>query len=683
MNKRMKRFARILSLFTIGVMLLNTACSKSGDVSSSDSAIGSTSILSSESLSESVAESLSESLSESVAESLSESLPNGDHVHVWGDYTIVNFSCEEGGRKKRKCLTCLEEEYGTIPAGHALLFAKEIPATCKESGWEAGYYCANCDYNERKPIVKSDHNFVNGVCINDGCDVQYEDSDTVKTVISVATYDGGAGYAWLQEAIARFEKMYENVEFEPGKVGVKVNLDHDKSRYLGYNLENKALDKDVYFTEGVDYYSFVNMGKVADISDVVTGDMSYYNEKGTIEAKLDDSVKSFLTAKDGKYYMLPFFDGVYGFTYDVELFEERGFYFDDKGSFIRLSSFDSREDFEKAKSNGPDGKPLTYDDGLPATYQQIIMLCEYIAMQGCIPICYAGFNDFCVNRAMLSYAADYEGYEAFSLNYTFNGNGVKLIKNIDDNGVLEFEYLDIRQDNGFELARQAGKYYALKMQEELFGSNKYVGSVCNSYDYKEAQAKFVASKYNEWPYAMLVEGVWWENEAKDVFEMIESVYGEGRADRRFGFMPIPKASIDMVGEQTMFSTFNSFGFINKDCANMGAAKEFLKFLHTNIEMSKFSLNTSMTRSLNYKMYAEDLGRMTSFGKSVIAMRENSKVVYPYSSLDLVMGNPNYFSLENWYFNGNSPFVAFKDGVYTAVDYFDNVYLSKKGSWQTL
>ena len=142
-----------------------------------------------------------------------------------------------------------------------------------------------------------------------GTIVQNDDYDPTKANLSVATFDGGVGRAWLEEAIERFEAMYATAtHFQEGKTGVKISLDGDKNKYTGSKLaESGNLNKDVYFTEAVEYYTFVNSDLVADISDVVTGSMEAYGESGTIEDKIDPNVKEFMTAKDGKYYMIPFY----------------------------------------------------------------------------------------------------------------------------------------------------------------------------------------------------------------------------------------------------------------------------------------------------------------------------------------------------------------------------------------
>ena len=524
-----------------------------------------------------------------------------------------------------------------------------------------------------------------------GTKVQDDEYDATKANLTVATFDGGVGRAWLDDAAARFEEMYKDAtNFQEGRTGVNIIVDGSKDKYGGKTLSEKALNKDVYFTEGVDYYDFVNKGKVADITDVLTGSMAAYGESGTIESKMDDSFKSFMKAgTDGKYYMVPFYDGFYGFIYDIDLFESEGFYFDQDGDFLMLSDESEREEFEANKSNGPDGKKGTYDDGLPATYEQMIELVDQIVAKSCTPFCYSGmYNDY-VSKAFRAFIADYEGYEGFSLNYNFNGTA-ELVKNINADGSIETEEVVITEENAYELQRQGGRYYALKMQEELFGTVKYIGNNWNGLDYTVAQSTFIKSKYTSKPYAMLVEGVWWENEASTTFTEIENIRGEKKSDRHFGFLPIPKAPGKEASDQTMFSSNSSFGFINKNCSNMELAKEFMRFLNSDAEMSKFSAKTSIPRSLNYAVSEADKATATSFGKSLIAMRESGKVVYPYSSLNLVIKNAASFTEERWLLTSdvsgktlNNPFNAFKDGTASAAQYFNGMYTYHTKMWPAL
>ena len=533
-----------------------------------------------------------------------------------------------------------------------------------------------------------------------------EGYDATKANLSVATFDGGIGRAWLDDAAARFMELHkDSTHFQEGRTGVNINIDAEKSKYSGQNLAGKPLLKDMYFTEGIDYYSFVNEGKVAPITDVVTNDLTAYGESGTIEEKLDSSFQEFLTAKDGNYYMLPFYDGFYGFIYDIDLFEEAGFYYDVDGDFLKLkkdedgnASAEDRAEFEAAKANGPDGKKGTYDDGLPSTYAEFIALADHIVEVGYVPFCYSGTYYDYVDKACRAFIADYEGYEGFKANYTFDGT-VEVVKNVISDWVVQTETVTLHPDengfveNGYELQRQAGKYYALKMQETLFSNVNYLGGTWNGFDYTVAQAEFIKSKYSNKRYAMLLEGVWWENEAEPTFQLLETTRGEKKSDRNFGWLPMPKVDEDRVAQQqdqTLFSANSSFGFINASCENMELAKEFMRFLHTDAEMSKFTAKTSITRSLQYPIDDADKATATGFGKSIMEIRSNAKVVYPYSALNMVIDNASSFTQEIWYLvsatngkNLKSPFNAFKNKTATAKDYFNGLYSYQKGHWNTL
>lgn len=526
--------------------------------------------------------------------------------------------------------------------------------------------------------------------------------DPNKANLIVATYNGGVGYKWLEDAADRFEELYKDAtHFQEGRTGVKIHVDPNKEKYGGGTLLDKSLLRDVYFTENVEYYSFINKGKVADITDIVSGEnssLAAYGEKGTIADKIDSNFAGYLTAGDGHYYMLPFYDGFYGFIYDIDLFESEGFFLDKDGDFTRLlfngdeteaEIEQMRKEYDENKANGPDGVHGTYDDGLPATYEEMIALCDQILAKSCVPFCYSGaYNDY-VSKAVRSFIADYEGYDGFSLNYTFDGKA-NLVKEIKDDWTVETEEVNITEKNAYELQRQAGKYYALKMQETLFGSTKYLGGTWNMFDFTVAQTEFINSKYTSTRYAMLVDGVWWENEAETTFKDIEALRGESKEDRRFGYLPMPKVSADKAGPQTMFSSNSSFGFINADCENMELAKEFMKFLHTDAEMSKFSAKTSISRALNYQVNEEDKKEATHFGRSLIEMRDASRVVYPYSALDVVIENPAFFHETKWYLTAsiggktyNNPFTAFRDNKADAEKYFNGLYSYQKSVWSTL
>jgi hypothetical protein len=124
---------------------------------------------------------------------------------------------------------------------------------------------------------------------------------------------------------------------------------------------------------------------------------------------------------------------------------------------------------------------------------------------------------------------------------------------------------------------------------------------------------------------------------------------------------------------------------------MEAAKEFMRFLHTDAEMSKFTATTSITRALNYSILDADRTTATNFGKSLIDMRSNSKVVYPYSSVKLILDNADAFTEVKWFSTTTvgskeftSPMLAFQaENPVSAEDYFKGLYNYQENQWTIL
>ncbi len=514
-----------------------------------------------------------------------------------------------------------------------------------------------------------------------------------KTILNVATYDGGVGQDWIYKIKEEFEELYKDRSFNGGKGnGVYVNITGNKQ--LGGNtIENDSLKFDVYFTEMVDYYSFVNKDRLADISDIVTGEFpTEFNENGTIESKLDPTWKDFLTSVQGnKYYALPFYDGFYGIIYDVDLFDANGWYFDDEGDFVGKTGLAN-------KSNGLDGVKGTQDDGLPKTYDEYSKLLAKIRSGGYTPFAYAGTITY-VQRAMIGFWADYEGKEQMELNNTFNGTA-NLVSSIDGRSITTSQ-TTIDENNGYLLQKQAGKFYALDFLKNVFlgDTGNYYGDVINGVGYRDVQTNFVLGKYrsNEPTiYAMLVDGAWWEHEATSDFNLAKKLSETGaKENRRFAFMPIPKVREERISEagtkQTLISQNNSYCFINKNATNMELAKLFLQFAHTDRQMANFTINTSVTRALNYEMDKSELDKTTYYGQSVYQMKKSSDVFYPVSSLPLVVNNAGYFNWDGswaWMSNGKTQSA---NGVLSRIgngesveSYFNG--LSKyftKNSWDSL
>src|SRR5690606_16960632 len=99
----------------------------------------------------------------------------------------------------------------------------------------------------------------------------------------------GYGEEWLYKAKTRFEEKYKDHSFEEGKKGVQVIIRSSRN-YVGQDLKENIqnLVQDVFFTEAVYYYDFVQSNLLLDISDLVNTPINY----DFVTKEIDSSIES-------------------------------------------------------------------------------------------------------------------------------------------------------------------------------------------------------------------------------------------------------------------------------------------------------------------------------------------------------------------------------------------------------
>ena len=524
-----------------------------------------------------------------------------------------------------------------------------------------------------------------------------QEIDSSKTQLYVGTLAQGVGKGWLELVADRFEEAFADYELN-GKKGVQVLVEGvDRATSLINNFKRERVE--VVFNEGVDYETWVNKKLLLDITDAVSGknaDLSAYGDPAgtTIESKMDESAAEYYKTDDNKYYAIPFYEDTNGIMFNVDLWEKYGFYFKDGGGWTGNV---------KEATVGQDGKKGTYDDGLPRTFDDFFALCEHIQQtkstkggQPLIPIAWNGKYDLSyINSFLFCMAADVDGADQYSLNFTFNGEAEGLITGFDGTTPIISQTAETITDrDGYKLYRQQGKYYALKFIETIIDEGYYSNKIINksTIDHKTMQAYFIKTEDASQgaplgqEIAMLIEGTWWFNEAGEYFSTNEQ-YGGGKYEQRFGMMPLPKPTEDHVdGTHTLFNSKQSAAFINAniDESKIELAKEFLKFAHSNDSLVEFTETVSLLKPYAYTLSGNN--NLTYYAKQLLQVKEASENVYPFADSRLFTRQKGtLLSASAWAViigdhSYNHPTTDFLGGV-SAEDYFNGLLFADKEYWQ--
>lgn len=516
-----------------------------------------------------------------------------------------------------------------------------------------------------------------------------EDNDPTKAHLYVNTYSGGFGSQWLEAAASRFESQYAEHSFIEGTSGVKVHINAHKSAGSAILEAMDVQTDDVFFNEQGFYYSAATSGKLLDISDIVKENLSEkYGEDKTILSKYTSTQREFFTV-DGKVYGIPHYSGYFGISYDIDLFESKNFYYADEPT----TSTGLISNKTQKRSKGPDGIYNTEDDGLPTTYDELFALCDVMVKRGVTPFCYGGQvrGDY-LNSFLSALYIDAEGYEQGMLNFDFGGTpATRLVKSLetDDSGkILSVEYEDataIDNSNGYMLMKQAGRAYALSFLNRLTSNIDYYdqNTAKETTTHTAAQLAYLQSSLEGRPIAFLLDGIYWENEAQTsgAYDQLVGAYGEKASsqNRNFGWMPLPKPEKDWPAGANLYDYLYTFAFINANIAEnkIDLAKSFLQFCYTDKSLVEFTVLTNTPKALSYEIEKSALDKMTTFGRSIISLKnkETTKVVYPYSLNDMYLNNQSGLNLQDSWralVDGKSKTYAvdaFKKDAFNAKDYF--------------
>lgn len=475
--------------------------------------------------------------------------------------------------------------------------------------------------------------------------------DDTKLNLTVNFFYGGLGDEWMKTYATEFENLYKDTDFGNGKKGVNIILEHSSGSGIETAKNIAATNTDIIFCEYLEHRVLANAGIALDISDIIDKPLTEFGEDATIASKMPKDKLDYYKAFDGNVYALPYFDYLMGVIYDLDTFEGKhskghGFYFAENGGFT------TGLEGAPAKAAGPDGKKGTYDDGLPVTHDEFFEMMDEMVASGVVPFTFPGntndldalFKNLYVNDEGAAAAIKYS-YDGKMNNLVALDENGKIIRN-EDGSVKLMDETQITNENGHLVFQSASKLHAYEFAERFAeDSNYYKGDKTEmdpfdgSHSNVDAEEDFLYGALDSKAHvAMQVTGIWWESEARDMFESMTE-YGDeySRKNRRTAWMPMPYYQVNEGEErrQAVENLAETSIFINKNipAEKVDIAKEFLRFISTDKMLLSFTEKTSATRGLQISnpKIVEESKELTCYGRSILNFKDNADIILENSA----------------------------------------------------
>lgn len=535
-----------------------------------------------------------------------------------------------------------------------------------------------------------------------------KDEDSSKiTQISFRQWGGTASSTdWLQQAADRFAAEKANEPYESGKKGVKVEISTNKDS----DYTSSIPDYDILMDENeANIYDMQTRGYLADIDDLVKG----------LQSKIEPQLLPKFKGADGKYYGLPHYSYDVSISYNVDLFKSENLYIaapgeesvvNYKSSLLPASSAGVNFVFNEntKKSCGPNGIPNDYDDGLPSSLEEFIVLCDYIKNKKQInPFAISDITGganyaFMLIESLWAGMVGTDAMKATTCNFT--DAEVEVVKEgaLSYDGTLlntgikmpQTETVVLSDDNGYRMYDMSARYYALSFLELAKNKGWFKNQQMTN---TKAQEFFVLGNYNANDNdrcAMLVDSTFWYGESVSGGTLTKYKSLSGGKEANVSMMPMPVQLTGQVTEgngkkPTVIDT-SATVFVNKRVEkNEGlfrAVKEFIEFLYSDAELKAFTETSKLTMNLKYDYDKSSLGNFyagvleieKAAGDKVYAASDNIKYSKNRSSFSLIWGGKlNYFGS---YHNGS--YAALMGGE-TAASIFTQTRRAKVADWESL
>ena len=478
-----------------------------------------------------------------------------------------------------------------------------------------------------------------------------ESIDKTKKQIYIQIYNGGYGVDWINPVVEEFEADYPQYQIvlDPKKLSCQeietyINVGTEYCAFLGYMP---------------DFHQGMYAGLFADLSDMLEMDVD--GNGVTIGDKmLNKEMWLQATTISDKCYALPYGDSITGFVYDHDSFvsrnllyyaenttevttalTEQGISYHVDGDKLVFDSATGRVNYESGDyilRAGKDGKYGTYDDGQPITESEFHAMVEALSTpQNSHAFIYSGKVIDYTTDIFTGVFAHYEGADNYNIfnsydgEYTFAGDS---------------QPTTITPQNGYLVYGMDGIQKGFEFYNKYFFDENYTHaqSFISESSHTDAQSYFLlgsAMTSASNPFAgMLVDGVYWEYEARTISQMLEKRnykdYAYGKRDFRYMLYPDFEGQKDLSKSTMVARDTSSFvinGKMDEELTRM--TKLFCAYTLKDKFLRHFTTTNGAVRPYQYTLTEEDRAKMTKFANTcydIYRDTENISIARPWLGL---------------------------------------------------
>lgn len=429
-----------------------------------------------------------------------------------------------------------------------------------------------------------------------------------RTQIKISMYAGGYGTDWMENLMDHLNESQETYWYTRNADN-KASSEEITEKILG-----GVVEADIYFTTPADVERLVVGGYLEDLTEVY----EYTPEGESLKIKDKtigyENYEKYLSDENG-IYVMPNQYGVNSLVYDHDLFELMGWLAEDATT-------------ENGLTKGADGEEGTYDDGLPVTYSEFKSLVQVISITA-TPFIYADQQGFSqLEFPLEAMWAQYEGYENWKVGVTYNGTYTSPSTRTQTS-VTPSEGWKVYKNN-----LQEGRWKAVQYLTEMYMNPLYMYSDLQGLSHTDAQGVFITSHATQKPIAMLLDGNWWENEAKRSFADDAAVNGDEYAygNRDFRLMPVP--AFDGQHESSNGKHYfeggagaSSFAVKQSDPVKKQGVIDFFKAYASDWNCKNYTLSSGCMLPFKYTMTDEEMQTLSPFARNMIEILTDDDVVF--------------------------------------------------------